>query len=152
MVNYQTNTSQGGDVLMYHGPQDRGDINESGGIIEMTQAFETMAYLCLFGGNEEDDGSEATAKLQWCGNDGEPEELQYRGRLQSLLDGTPLNSSSVRTLEAAALEDLVPEFVPNYAASVSVSVSVRTPKHISIYITIELHNAEVVPITLEAAA
>ena len=152
MGNYQTNTNQQGDVLLYHGPEDRGDINESNGIIEMTRGFETMAYLALLGGNSDDDGTAATEKKQWCGNEGEPVERQYRGRFQSYLNGAPITSGIVPEMEAAATEDLSAAFVPEYAESVTCSISLPGPKRVSLEIQINLYNAEAIPITLEVAA
>ena len=152
MGDYQTNTNQQGDVLLYHGSDDRGEINEANGIIEMTKFYETMAYLCLFGGNQDDDGTEATKNSQWCGNEGEPEEQQYRGRFQSYLKGAPLTSALIPEMEAAAIEDLAAGFVPGYAESVTCSITLLTPKMASLNIGINLYNEEVVHLVIKAAA
>jgi phage gp46-like protein len=152
MGDYQTNTNQQGDVLLYHGPEDCGEINEADGIIQMTQFYETMAYLALFGGNQEDDGSAATEKLQWWGNEDEPEERQYRGRFQARLSGAPLTSASILDLEADAKYDLESVFLPDYAASVSVSASIVAPKMVHFEINIEAKSGEVYSMEFEAAA
>lgn len=151
MVDYGTNTNQQGDVLLYHGDKDAGEINESGGIIEMTQRYETMAYLALFGGNQEDDGSSATEKLQFWGNEGEPPERQYRGRFQVRLSGAPLTSASLKDLETDALYDLESAFLPDYALSVSVSASILSPKKVKLVIVIITETAEYL-MTMEAEA
>lgn len=152
MGNYQTNTNQQGDVYIYHGPEDRGEIVEAGGIIEMTKRYESMAYLVLLGGNEDDDGSQDTEKKQWWGNEDEPEERQYRGRFQQYLTGAPITSATVPVMEAAALEDMSEAFVPLYASEVIVSLTLLAPKMVRLDINIKLYNSEVVPITLEVAA
>jgi len=152
MGDYQTNTNQQGDVLLYHGPEDRGEINEANGIIEMTRGFETMAYLCLFGGNQDDDGTEATKKQQWWGNEGEPDEQQYRGRFQSYLKGEPLTSALIPEMEAAAIEDLASVFVPFYAESVTCSISLFTPKMVKAEIQINSYNEEAIPLIMELTA
>lgn len=151
MGDYGTNTNQQGDVLLYHGSEDSGEINESGGIIQMTTFFETMAYLALFGGNEEDDGSAATEKNQWWGNEGEPEEQQYRGRFQAMLTGVPLTSASIVELESAAKEDMEGAFLPNYANSIDVDASIVAPDTVSLVIDIEALTGEHYKINLEAA-
>jgi hypothetical protein len=133
MSDYGQNAIQVGDVLMFHGEHDVGDINENGGIIEMTSMFETMTYLTFFGGNHGDDGSAATTKQQWWGNDGEPEERQYRSRTQNLLSGNPINSASLKLIQEAAQADLEDAFiVGGYADSVEVTVRIIAPKRIAI--------------------
>ncbi|GAG06443.1 unnamed protein product, partial [marine sediment metagenome] len=56
-----------GDILLLS-TKDGGDINIESGLIEMTAGFETAVYLSLFGGNIEDDGTEATKSKTWWGN------------------------------------------------------------------------------------
>lgn len=148
MGDYQGNTNQQGDVLLYHGTEDCGEINEANGIIEMTTGFETMAYLALFGGNEDDDGTAATEKQQWWGNEGEPVEQQYRGRFQSYLKGATITSATLPEMEAAATEDLAAAFVPEYAESIECSLSIVASKTIGLSIKINLYNAEPVPIQI----
>lgn len=152
MGDYGTNTNQQGDVLMYHSSEDCGDIKESGGIIEMTTFFETMAYLALFGGNEDDDGSQSTEKKQWCGNEGEPVEQQYRGRLQAMLSGVPLTSASLPVIEEAAKDDVEAAFLPDYASSIAVVASIIGPDMVSLVIDIEALTGEHYYVKLEAAA
>ena len=58
--------NQHGDVLLYHTP-DGGEIEMVNGLVTMSGGLETMAYLCLFGGNEEDDGRPGHDQLQAVG-------------------------------------------------------------------------------------
>jgi hypothetical protein len=152
MGNYQTNTNQQGDVLMFHSNEDCGEILESNGIIEMTTFYQTMAYLTLAGGNQDDDGSEATAYLQWWGNEGEPVERQYRGRFQRHLSGSPLTSASIIDIEADAKHDLEAAFLPDYAMSVSVSASIVAPKMVQLDVGIVALNGETYPMVLKFEA
>jgi phage gp46-like protein len=137
MATYGQNAEQIGDILMIH-QSDCGDIVEQGGIITMTKFFETMVYLILFGSNEDDDGSESTSKNQWWGNEGEPEEEQYRGRFHYLTNtGRPITSAFLIEVRDAAVEDLEKGLViPGYADSVSVSVFASGPKRMDVSIRI----------------
>ena len=151
MAEYSTNAIQAGDVLMFH-VEDRGEIEEKNGFITMTDSLETMIYLSLFGGNEDDNGSESTSKLQWWGNEGEPIENQYRGKFQSLLSGSPLTSASVTVLVEAAVTDLETAIVATgYAESVEISeIEIVTSKHIKLtgFVTQE-SGRTVVPFVVE---
>jgi hypothetical protein len=150
MGTYSTNALQAGDVLMVHA-DDRGDITERDGFIVMTASFETMIYLSLFGGNEDDDGSEATEKLQWWGNEGEAVENQYRSKFGALLTGLPVTSGSIKTLEEAAKEDLERDFVRGgYASSITIStIKLESPKRIAIEGFITLIDDTIFPFIVE---
>jgi hypothetical protein len=134
MGDYGQNAIQAGDVLMFHSSEDCGDIIEEGGIVQMTQAFETMVYLVFMGGNEDDDGSESTEKLQWWGNEGEPEDRQYRGKFNSKIKGgKPITSAFIRDCEEAGLEDLETAFVQSgLAKSVELSCYASSPKRLDV--------------------
>lgn len=135
MGTYGQNAEQIGDVLMYH-HDDCGDIYVEGGIVTMTKFYETMVYLILSGGNCDDDGSESTEKNQWWGNEGEPEEEQYRGRLQALIgSGRPVTSAFLLDAESAATEDLETGLA-GYAETVTVSVVATGPKSVKFSIVI----------------
>lgn len=151
MADYTTNTIQAGDVLLFH-ENDRGNIREANGYMEMTQGYETMLYLSHFGGNEDDNGSEATAKKQYWGNEGEPPERQLRARLQSQLSGRPLTSASLVDIAAAALEDLERDFVtPGHAESAEIeSVELVTAKHVRITESLTFPDGTVMPFTIES--
>jgi phage gp46-like protein len=143
MVDYGTNAIQQGDVYMFDGPNG-GDIKEErrsyssgsepivSSFIVMTKFIETAVYLCWFGGNEDDDGSQATAHRQWWGNEGEPKERQYRGKLQFLLDGRPVTSALLPQIEKAATDDIKNGMPKEVLASVSVSASAPSPKRVNL--------------------
>jgi hypothetical protein len=130
-TDYGSNAIQQGDVWLFDGP-DGGEIEEKNGFITMTKYIETLVYLCWFGGNREDDGSKATEKKQWWGNEGEPPERQYRGKLQSLLDGRPVTSALLPRIEEAALDDLKNGMPKSLFASASVYASAPSSKRVNL--------------------
>jgi phage gp46-like protein len=134
MGDYGQNAIQVGDILLFHSSEDCGDIIEEGGIVQMTQGFDTMVYLVLMGGNEEDDGSESTEKLQWWGNEGEPEERKYRGKFNAKIrGGKPITSAFIREVEEAGIEDLETAFVQSgLAKSVEFSCSAPSAKRLNV--------------------
>lgn len=151
MGTYSTNAIQEGDVLMIL-QDDRGNIVEANGIIEMTGSFETMILLTLFGGNEDDNKSESTSLLQWHGNEDEPEEYQYRSRFQyECSRGRPLTSAAITTLVEAATNDLKDAFVTGgYAQSVEVSeVELVNPKRIRVAGFVTLNDDSVLKFDVE---
>ena len=95
-----------GDVLLFN-TSDNGNISIVNGQPVMTGGFETMIFLCLFGGNIEDDGL-AGNKKTWWGNIEEPNiSRKYISRFQNLIhQGIPLTSGNLRRIELAALADL----------------------------------------------
>lgn len=149
MADYGTNAIQAGDVLLFS-TLDGGEINVEGGIVEMTQLYETMAYLELLGGNDDDDGSQSTELKQWWGNEGEPKERQYRSRFQSMLvGGAPITSQTISDLEDAAREQLTGLFVGGgFAESVSVDLSLTTNKRVDIASQVTLVGGEIIPIII----
>lgn len=153
MGDYSTNSIQLGDVLMFF-EDDCGEIEEANGFITMTQGIETALVLTHFGGNEEDDGSEATAALQWWGNEGETQEHQYRSRLQSLLRGGSLTSDSLGELAAAALEDLNRDWVlTGLASEVEIlSVELVTPEWVKITEQLTFHDGSSATYSVEGGA
>jgi len=132
---------------MYQGDQDSGDILVEDGFVVMTRSFETMAYLCLFGGNEDDDGSDATKNFQWWGNEGELEERQYRGQFQALLKGAPVTSQTRIDLGNAALADLEDVFVGGgYASAVDLDIEMPSNKRVELAISIKLTDGRELPL------
>lgn len=97
--------TQQGDVLIFQTP-DGGEITATKGITQMTGGFESAAYLSLFGGNQDDDGTQ-NSKENWWGNLIEEDpNFHYRSRTQYLLTRlVPISGNLVR-LEDAVLSDL----------------------------------------------
>lgn len=113
------NTAIGGDVLLVQ-TDDGGDLSLRPGRVEMTTGFHTMAYLCLAGGNEDDDGRPGNKK-SWWGNLLLDPDSQLRSETQYLLGGLPATSGNLRRLETAANRDFAVFRRANIADTVDVS-------------------------------
>lgn len=96
-----------GDVLLLS-TDDGGEITETSGIIEGTIGFETAAFLSLFGGNEGDDGTEATKCRSYWGNLTDPDnpERWLVSRTQALITGIPATPGNLIKITEAAQLDL----------------------------------------------
>lgn len=128
---------QQGDVLLYQ-TNDEGEIESINGVITMTGGLETMAYLCLFGGNEEDDGSQATERFQYWANFNENEpEKKYRSETQALLKSLPVTSSSLAKLENAAVRDMKSFVTAGIADRITAAASIPGLNKIKLVINIE---------------
>lgn len=98
-------SQQQGDVLLFQTVDD-GDIEVINGVITMSGGLETAVYLSLFGGNEDDDGSDGNVRTWW-GNRGEPDTTKHmRSETQNLIMSLPLTSGNLRRLHSAIIRDL----------------------------------------------
>ena len=139
-----TSYNQNGDVLFYQ-TLDGGEVNFENGLAEMTTLLETSIYLCLVGGNAEDDGTPAGKKYEWSGNEDEQNENRFRSRFQSLLNGNPITSQLIRDLgEAAALDIL--DGHPGLIDSVLSQVIIDDHRKITVKSYIILANSQEVEI------
>ena len=116
--------TQQGDVLLFQTIDD-GEINVESGLVEMTAGFETAAYLALFGGNEDDDGSQDNPHNWWGNLDEADTAKQYRSETQNLLQSIPATVNNLKRIGKAAERDLA-FFVSTGAAS-AVNVVVGMP-------------------------
>ena len=131
------------DVLLFQ-TDDDGEINIDNGLVELTNTPATMAYLCLFGGNEDDDGS-ADSTLGWWGNLNETDlSFRYISETQYLLRSLPATSSNLRRLEDAARRDLSVFISSGTASTVDVSASVPALNKIRFMITIDNIDIELI--------
>jgi len=97
-----------GDLLLFS--------TNDGGEIEFTEnncfqndtGFETAIYLSLFGGNYNDNGTEATKNESWWGNNLENNnpERKLVSRFQNISRGLPLTPGNLLILKDAIKEDL----------------------------------------------
>jgi len=132
---------QQGDVKLSQ-TNDDGEITVTDGITEMSGGLETMAYLCLFGGNEDDDGRDDNP-FNWWGNLDENETAnQYRSETQNLLQALPAITGNLRRIEGAANRDLDVFTEEKIASSVNVAVSIPGINRIRIIIDIEANGEE----------
>lgn len=124
------------DVLMYN-TDDGGEITIEAGAVLLKDGLETAVYLSLFGGNEDDRGTEATASLQWWGNLGEDDPARrYRSETQALLVNAPITTATARAIEAAALRDLA--WLTSGGFAKSISASVTLPARNKIVLVVEI--------------
>ena len=132
-----------GDVLLINElNSDGGDLqniaNGDNIIIDDTSGFETMVYLCLFGGNYEDDGTEATKKYTWWGNLTEPDnpERWLVSRTQKILRGMPAVPANIIKLKLAIKEDLQVFLDEKIADKIITEVSIPSKNRVTIEIQI----------------
>ena len=124
------------DVLLYQST-DNGEINIANGIVGLTNTQDTMAYLCLFGGNEDDSGDQ-DSNLGWWGNELESDSaLKYVSETQYLLRSIPATSSNLLRVEEAAKRDLAVFTDKNIADDVSVSASIPELNAVKLAINID---------------
>ena len=129
---------QEGDVLLYQSV-DGGEIVVENGLTEMSGGLETMAYLCLFGGNEDDDGSQDSPKTWWANLDEEDPDAQYRSETQNLLTRIPATTGNLKRLKDAAERDLAAFTNSGAADSVVVAVSIPALNKIKISASITVN-------------
>lgn len=128
--------TQQGDVLLFQTTDD-GDINVEGGLVEMSGGLETMAYLCMFGGNEDDDGLSKNGLTYWGNLDEIDPAVQYRSETQHLLQAIPATTGNLRRIEDAANRDLKVFIEKKIASSVTVVATIPGLNKIKIVINID---------------
>ena len=97
---------QQGDVFIFQ-TVDGGEVNIEDGLVQMSGGLSTAAYLSLFGGNEDDDGSKTDKTFTWWGNIDESQpEMQYRSETQHLVNTLFATTGNLRRIEDAAKRDL----------------------------------------------
>lgn len=132
---------QQGDVLLTQ-TNDDGEITVVNGLVEMTGGFETAAYLSLFGGNEDDDGSEGNVKTWWANLNEVDPVSRYVSETQNLLQALAATSSNLLRIEEAVKRDLQWFLDRNIASSVEVNASIPDLNRIQITVTIEVIGEE----------
>jgi phage gp46-like protein len=133
--------AQQGDVKLFQ-TDDDGEITVTNGVVEMSGGLETAAYLSLFGGNEDDDGSNDTP-LTWWGNLDEIDPArQYRSETQNLLQALEATSGNLQRIEDAAGRDLAWFLDVRAASSVTVVASIPGINRIKLTIEIEANGEE----------
>ncbi len=111
-------TEDDGEILIPTSPGAALDVT-------LTDGFETADYISLFGGNIDDNGTQATERQQWWGNVGEANATRrQRSSFQALIESSPLTSALLPRLERAAESDLAWKIAGGFAESIKVTVSV----------------------------
>lgn len=131
---------QQGDVLLQQTPDD-GDINVTGGLVEMDGGLRSAAYISLFGGNEDDSGADRDTH-NWWGNIGQ--RRQIRSETQHLLQTIAPSSGNLLRVEDAVKRDLAWLKTDGVATSIAASVTIPAYNHVKIAITIDNQDLEFV--------
>lgn len=126
---------QQGDVLLFQTTDD-GNIDVTGGVVEMSGGLQTAAYLSLFGGNEDDAGGSDTALTWWANLDEGRPERQYRSETQNTLQALVAVPANLRRVEDAANRDL--DWMLSRGVAVSLTVSASMPGLNKIKLTINI--------------
>lgn len=97
-----------GDVLL-SATEDGGEIEfDDHDLIVADDGFNTSAYLTLFGGNYNDNGTTSTKKYEYWGNklDKDNPERWLVSRTQNIINGLPATSENVLKLKEAIELDM----------------------------------------------
>lgn len=132
---------QQGDIALFQ-TNDGGEIDAVDGVIAMSQGLEVAAYLSLFGGNEDDDGSDDSPFSWWANlNETDPAK-RYRSETQNLLYRVPLTTAVLRRVEDAAARDLEWFITNRVANTVSVTASIPALNTIQLDVAIQAVGVE----------
>jgi phage gp46-like protein len=125
------------DVYLFSTP-DGGEIDANNGRLTMSDGLDTAVYLSLFGGNEDDSGSDGDARKQWWGNLSETDPpRQYRSETQHLLKSLPLIPASLRRIEDAAKRDLA-WMVPSPARAVDARATIPALNTVRLELAVDI--------------
>lgn len=116
-----------------------GDVEFINGQVVVTSGLDSTVYLSLFGGNEDDSGSEDNP-AQWWGNIGES--VQYRSETQYLLRSIPATLPNISLVRRAVERDLQWLLDMKIASSIEVSLSLSEITRLSISVTIVAEGEE----------
>ena len=126
---------QQGDVTLFQ-TNDGGNIVVTDGITEMSSCFATAAYLSLFGGNEDDDGSSKNINNWWGNLDENDPALQYRSETQNLLQSLVATTGNLQRIEDAVSRDLAWFINKKIASSITIQITMPAINTIDIFISI----------------
>ena len=127
--------AQQGDVILCQ-TLDDGEISVAAGSVAMSGGLETAAYLSLFGGNEDDDGSDGNPANWWGNIDETQAEREYHSETQNLLQGLPATANNLRKVEDAARRDLA--WMVSVGAATEIEVAATIPAINRVKLTIDI--------------
>jgi len=127
------------DVLLFQ-TSDDSDITMVAGQLQMTDGFETMIYLALFGGNEDDPGGDRKNK-QWWANV-LSEDHQYRSETQHLLLSIPSIPANLNRIKQAIKRDLQIFIDEGIAGTIDIQVTIPALNRVSITVVVEARGQE----------
>ena len=129
------------DVLLCQ-TSDNGDVEIEGGLVTLTPGLDTAAYLSLFGGNWDDDGSQNNKRTWWGNLDEADRTSEYRSETQFLLGSLPATTGNLKRVEDAAVRDLSWLTSGSIASSLSVNASLTGLNRVNISITVRADGDE----------
>lgn len=119
---------------------DGGDVTLTNGSLVLDDGLQTAVILSLFGGNEDDSGSDGDESRMWWGCFDEPTLAnRYRSETQNLIRALPATPANMKRVEDAALRDLA-WVLAGTADSVDVSVTIPSLNHFNITIAISIRD------------
>ncbi len=124
----------------FYQSDDGGEIECVNGVITTSQGLESAVTLSLFGGNDDDDGTDRTEALQWWGNfiEEEQEARILRSRFQAMCITTPLNSATLQLFQEAVEADLAWMISSEVVDSITVTTSITAPKRLAVEIVLSV--------------
>lgn len=132
------------DVRLFQ-TDDGGEVEIVNGRVTLDETPETAAYLSLFGGNERDDGSQATEPLQWWGNLLEEDRTRrLRSETQHLIRSLPAATGNLRRIEDAARRDLA-WMNDALGADVAVLATIPTVNRVRLQVTLTIGDDRYAP-------
>ena len=133
--------NQQGDVLLYQSI-DNGEIEVVDGVTTLTGGFETAAYLSLFGGNRDDDGSSGNTATWWGNLDETQPSKKYVSETQFIIDSLPATANNLKRVQDAAARDLNWLISENIASQITIVASIPKIKQLKVDITIIANGEE----------
>lgn len=131
----RANIKQQGDVFLF-ATREGADIVVERGLVKMTESFETLSYLALFGGNENDSGVAADPQ-SWWGNVIEQNASRvYRSRTQFVLKHLAATTGNLAALRDAVLSDVAFLLSENIANDTDVVITLPGLNRVGISVTI----------------
>jgi phage gp46-like protein len=124
------------DVLLRQ-TQNDGDVIFANGTLTLDNTLSTAVYLSLFGGNQDDDVSQNSAKQFWGNFLFTDTDFWYRSETQYLLYDAPLTSAVLLKIEEAVKRDLAWLLRNNLVKDIEVSASIIAIDTVKIIVNID---------------
>jgi phage gp46-like protein len=133
---------QQGDVSLKM-TTDGGDVTVQNGLMLMGGGLETMANLCLFGGNADDAGGSDERLSHWMNLDITDPDERYRSEFQNIIQSLPATAQNLRRAEAAAERDLAVFLDKGIAESVEVEASLVGLNRVKLFVQIQANGSKI---------